>query len=431
MTPGPASAPRLGLAMIAVLGLCLAGCKEEQKQAAAPPRPTVDVVTLHARPVALTTDLPGRTSPYRTAEVRPQVNGVILKRLFVEGDPVRAGQQLYQIDPAPYEATLASAKAALLKAQASVKTAQSTVGRYRPLAAAYAISREDLDNAMGTLAQNQADVASAQAAIESAAINLAYTKVRSPIAGRSSRSSVTEGALVTADQTTSLVTVTDLNPIYVDVTQPTTTILRLRREVASGQIKATGDNQIPVKLFLEDGSSYEPDGKLQFSEVTVDQGTGAVTVRAIFPNDANLLLPGMFVRERLEEGVRQNAILAPQQGVTHNPKGEATALVVDADGKVANRILTTDRAVGDYWLVSKGLADGDRLIVSGVQMVQPGMAVTANEVKLDDSTGTSPPAAAVPLAGKPVDAPAAGKPVGASAAGKPVGASAAGKPAGQ
>jgi membrane fusion protein (multidrug efflux system) len=366
------------LSLGAALGL--SGCKEEQKQAGPPPKPAVDVVTLHGQPVAITTELPGRTSAFRTAEVRPQVGGVILKRLFVEGDMVKEGQQLYQIDPAPYQASLASAQASLMKARATVRTAQSTVARYRPLAAAFAISRLDLDNAIGTLQQDQADVASAQAGIQTAAINLAYTKVLSPISGHSGRSSVTEGALVTADQTTTLVTVTQLDPIYVDVTQPSTTILRLKREVATGQIKVAGDNKIPVKLLLEDGSRYDQDGKLQFSEVTVDQGTGAVTLRAVFPNPSGLLLPGMFVQEELREGVRQNAILAPQQGVTHDAKGDATALVVGADGKVEARTLTTDRAIGDDWLVTKGLADGDRLIVRGVQKVRPGAQVTANEV---------------------------------------------------
>jgi membrane fusion protein (multidrug efflux system) len=383
------SASRFNMAAIPVIALCLAGCKEQRKQAGPPPTPSVDVVTLHAQPVALTTDLPGRISAYRTAEVRPQVSGVVLKRLFTEGDIVQAGQQLYQIDPAPYEASLASAQASLLHAQASVKYARATVNRYRPLAAAYAVSRQDLDNAVGTLEEYQADVASAQASIETAAINLAYTKMLSPIAGHTSRSSVTEGALVTANQTTTLVTVTQLNPIYVDVTQPSTTILRLKRELASGQIKSAGDNQVAVKLLLEDGSTYNQPGTLQFSEVTVDQGTGAVTLRAIFPNDAGLLMPGMFVQEQLEEGIRQNAILAPQQGVTHNQKGDPTALVVDPDGKVQSRVLTTDRAIGNFWLVTKGLNNGDKLIVGGVQMVRPGMQVTANEVKLDDSAAPS------------------------------------------
>jgi len=393
------STPQFGFAGMLVFSLALAGCNEEkQKQAGPPPKQSVDVVTLHAQPVTLTTDLPGRISPFRTAEVRPQVNGVILKRLFTEGDVVQAGQQLYQIDPAPYEASLASAQATLLRAQASVRTAQSMVDRDRPLAEAKAVSEQDLDNAVGTLQQNQADVASAEAAIKTAAINLAYTKVLSPITGRTGRSAVTEGALVTANQTTTLVTVTQLDPIYVDATQPTITILRLKRELASGQIKSAGDGKVPVKLLLEDGSSYDRTGILQFSEVTVDQGTGAVTLRAIFPNEASVLLPGMFVREQLEEGIRQNGILAPQQGLTHNQKGEPTALVVDADGKVQNRILTTDRAIGDTWLVTSGLNDGDRLIVRGVQKVQPGMQVTANEVNLD-SNGAGPlqaPAGAKP-----------------------------------
>jgi membrane fusion protein, multidrug efflux system len=393
MTTRQAPVSRIGVAALMASCLFVAGCKDKQTQAAAPPKASVDVVTLHAQPVTLTTDLPGRTSPYRTAEVRPQVNGVVLKRLFTEGDTVTASQQLYQIDPAPYEASLASARATLMHAQASVRTAQSVVSRYRPLVSAFAVSRQDLDNAVGTLEQNQADVASAEASIKSAAINLAYTNMLSPIAGRTSRSSVTEGALVTADQTTSLVTVTQLDPIYVDVTQPSTTILRLNRELANGQIRTAGDNQVPVTLLLEDGSGYDQPGKLQFSEVTVDQGTGAVTLRAVFPNPAGLLLPGMFVREQLQEGVRQAGILAPQQGVTHNQKGDPTALVVGADGKVQSRTLTTDRAIGDFWLVTKGLNDGDRLIVKGLQMVRPGAEVTANEVKLDDAATPPAPAA--------------------------------------
>jgi membrane fusion protein, multidrug efflux system len=373
-----------GLAGLVVLGLGLAGCSESQPQAGppAPPPPAVDVVTLHARPVTLTTDLPGRTSAYRTAEVRPQVSGVLLKRLFNEGDMVHAGQQLYQIDPAPYEAALASARATLAHAEASVRTAQAAVDRYTPLMATHAVSKQDFDNAIGTLEQDKADVASAEAAVKTASINLTYTKVLSPIDGRTSRSSVTEGALVTASQTTALVTVTQLDPIYVDVTQATTTILRLKRELASGQITSIGEGKIPVRLQLEDGSAYDQTGTLQFSEVTVDQGTGAVTLRAIFQNKDGLLLPGMFVREQLQEGIVQNGILAPQQGVTHNQKGQPTALIVDPDGKVQLRILKTDRAIGTDWLVSGGLKDGDRLIVSGVQKARPGMPVTVNEAAM-------------------------------------------------
>jgi membrane fusion protein (multidrug efflux system) len=378
-----------GLAGLFVLSLALAGCNDAQPQAGppagAPPPPAVDVVTLHARPVTLTTDLPGRTSAYRVAAVIPQVSGVLLKRLFTEGDIVQAGQQLYQIDPAPYEAALASAQATLAHAHATVRTAQATVDRYQPLMATHAVSKQDYDNAIGTLEQDKADVASAEAAIKTAAINLTYTKVLSPITGRTSRSSVTEGALLTASQATSLVTVTQLDPIYVDVTQSTTTILRLKRELASGQIQSVGEGKIPVKLQLEDGSSYDQAGTLQFSEVTVDQGTGAVTLRAIFPNKDGLLLPGMFVREQLQEGIVQNGILAPQQGVTHNQKGEPTALVVDADGKVQLRILKTDRAIGNDWLIADGLKDGDRLIVSGVQKARPGMKVTVNEPATGDT----------------------------------------------
>jgi membrane fusion protein, multidrug efflux system len=373
------SAGPLTLAGLFALSVVLSGCDKAQPQAGPPPPPAVDVVTLRAKPVTLTTDLAGRTSAYRTAEVRPQVNGVLLKRLFAEGDFVETGQQLYQIDSAPYEAALASAKATLARAEASVRTAQAVVDRYRPLLATHAVSKQDYDNAIGTLDQNKADVASAEAAVKTASINLAYTKVLSPISGRTGRSSVTEGALVTANQATALLTITQLDPIYVDVTQSTTTILRLKRELASGQIKSV-EGKVPVKLTLEDGSSYDQAGTLQFSEVTVDQGTGAVTLRAIFPNKDGLLLPGMFVREQLQEGIVENGILAPQQGVTHNQKGQPTALVVDGDGKAQLRILKTDRAIGNDWLITEGLKDGDRLIVSGVQKVRPGMPVTVNEV---------------------------------------------------
>ncbi|HVJ55298.1 MAG TPA: efflux RND transporter periplasmic adaptor subunit [Aliidongia sp.] len=385
----PSSRPLILLVLVAAV---MAGCKgkEDQKQAGPAPKPEVEVVTLHPQPVSLTTELPGRSSPFRVAEVRPQVSGVILKRLFTEGDAVKEGQQLYQIDPAPYEASLASAQATLLRAQASVAVAQATYDRYKPLAAANAVSHQDLDNAVATLRQGQADVASAQASITTAQINLAYTKVLSPISGRTGRSAVTEGALVTADQTTTLATVTQLNPIYVDVTQPSSAILRFRRELAAGQIKTAGDNQAPVKLVLEDGTTYDQPGKLQFSEVTVDQGTGSVTLRAIFPNDQNVLLPGMFVRATLEEGVRQNGILAPQQGVTHNQRGEPTALVVGKDGKVELRTLVTERTIGENWLVAQGLGDGDRLIVKGLQSVRPGAEVAAKEVELAPDGQTKP-----------------------------------------
>jgi membrane fusion protein (multidrug efflux system) len=361
--------------LLGAFGLLAAGCARHA--APAPPKPAVTVVDLHARPVSLTTELPGRVSAYRIAEVRPQVNGVILKRLFKEGDLVGAGQQLYQIDPAPYEAALASARATLAHARASVTAASLIAQRYQSLSEAHAVSRQDYDNAVATLEQDEADAASGAAAVRTAEINLAYTKVYSPISGLTGRSSVTEGALVTANQATSLLTVTQLDPVYVDLTQPSTTLVRLKRELAAGQIRRVDGNQAPVQLLLEDGSHYERPGTLEFSEVTVDQGTGSVTLRALFPNPQSLLLPGMFVRATIEEGVREGAILAPQQGITHAPDGTATALIVGADGKVEKRNVELDRAIGDEWLVTKGLTVSDRLIVAGRQRVKPGMDVSA------------------------------------------------------
>ena len=376
--------------LLGAIGSLAAGCARHV--APAPPKPAVTVVDLHARPVSLTTALPGRVSAYRIAEVRPQVNGVVLKRLFKEGDLVAAGQQLYQIDPAPYEATLASARAALAHARASVTAAKLTAERYQALSEAHAVSRQDYDNAVATLGQDEADVASGEAAVRAAQISLTYTKVYSPISGRTGRSSITEGALVTANQATSLLTVTQLDPVYVDLTQPSTTIVRLKRELAAGQIRRVDGDQAPAKLLLEDGSPYESSGTLEFSEVTVDQGTGSVTLRAIFPNHAGLLLPGMFVRATIEEGVREGAILAPQQGITHAPDGTATALVVGAGDKVEKRDVVLDRALGDQWIVTKGLIAGDRLIVTGVQRIHPGMQVAVHKpaVAHDGDPGDMP-----------------------------------------
>jgi membrane fusion protein (multidrug efflux system) len=361
--------------LLGAIGSLAAGCARHA--APAPPKPAVTVAELHARPVSLTTELPGRVSAYRIAEVRPQVNGVILKRLFKEGDLVGAGQQLYQIDPAPYQAALASARATLAHARASVTAARLIAQRYQALSEVHAVSRQDYDNAVATLEQDEADVASGAAAVRAAEINLAYTQVYSPISGRTGRSSVTEGALVTANQATSLLTVTQLDPLYVDLTQPSTTLVRLKRELAAGQIRRVDGNQAPVQILLEDGSHYERSGTLEFSEVTVDEGTGSVTLRAIFPNPQGLLLPGMFVRATIEEGVREGAILAPQQGITHAPDGTATALIVGTDGKVEKRSVELDRAIGDEWVVTKGLAVSDRLIVAGQQRVKPGMDVSA------------------------------------------------------
>jgi membrane fusion protein (multidrug efflux system) len=361
-----------------------------------PPKPAVTVVDLHTTAVSLTTELPGRVSAFRIAEVRPQVNGVVLKRLFREGDLVGVGQQLYQIDPATYQAALASARATLAHARASVTAASSIEQRYQALSEAHAVSRQDYDNAVATLAQDEADVASGAAAVRAAEINLAYTKVYSPISGRTGRSSVTEGALVAANQPTSLLTVTQLDPVYVDLTQPSTTLVRLKRELAAGQIRRVDGDQAPAQLLLEDGSRYERPGTLEFSEVTVDQGTGSVTLRAIFPNPQGLLLPGMFVRATIEEGVREGAILAPQQGITHAPDGTATGFTVGANDVVEKRSVEVDHAIGDQWVVTRGLAAGDRLIVAGQQRVKPGMRVIVRKqvAANDGATERSQPALA-------------------------------------
>jgi membrane fusion protein (multidrug efflux system) len=363
--------------LLGALYASLIGC--DRHPASAPvSKPTVTVITLHPTRVSLTTELPGRVSAYRIAEVRPQVNGVLQRRLFTEGDLVKEGQQLYRIDPAPYQAALSSAEATLARARAAVEVSRLTAERYKALVELHAVSRQDYDNAVATLQQAQADVGSGQAAVRTAAINLAYTKVYSPISGRTSRSSLTEGALVTANQPSSLVTVTQLDPVYVDVTQPTTTLVRLKRELAAGQVRSAGGNKAAANLFLEDSSAYEHPGSLQFSEVTVDQGTSSVNLRAIFPNPNDLLLPGMFVHATIEEGVREGAILAPQQGITHAPDGTATALVVGADDKVQKRLIQLDRAIGDQWVVTGGLTAGDRLIVAGLQKLKPGMPVTVS-----------------------------------------------------
>ena len=378
---------------IAVVVLAMTGCqKPAQPQAGAPggsppPPQEVGVVTLTPQRVTLTAELPGRTSPYRIADVRPQVNGILLKRLFVEGDQVQAGQQLYQIDQAPYLAVYDSAQATLAHAKAELTSAKLLAERDKVLVASNAVSKQDYDNAFAALQQAEADVASGNAAVETAWVNLVYTKVLSPITGITGRS-VTEGALVTTDQTTSLVTVQQLDPIYVDIPESTAILLRLRSEVASGQIKTGGDNQTPVTLTLEDASNYDQTGRLQFSEVTVDEGTGSVTMRAVFPNPKKILLPGMFVTAHLEEGFVENGILVPQQGVTHNQRGEPTALVVTPGNQVELRSLKTSRAIGDKWLVSDGVQAGDRVIVDGVQKTAPGATVQPKEV----SSGAAPTA---------------------------------------
>ncbi|MXS21566.1 efflux RND transporter periplasmic adaptor subunit [Pseudomonas oryzihabitans] len=338
----------------------------------------VGVVTLEPRTVTLTDELPGRTSAFRIAEVRPQVSGILLKRAFTEGADVKAGQPLYQIDPRTYEANVNSAKAALAQVQATLVSSRLRAQRYAALVTEQAISRQEADDALSTQRQNEAQVESAKAALRNAEINLAFTRVSAPISGRISRSLVTEGALVTADQATALANINQLDPIYVDVTQSATELLRLRRELDSGQLRrAEGGDAAQVRLVLEDGTAYERTGKLKFAEVAVDQGTGSVTIRAEFPNPDRLLLPGMFVRAQLQAGVRQDALLVPQQGVTRNIKGQPTALVVNGEGKVEERLLKTERTVGSDWLVSDGLKAGDKVITEGLQKIRPGAQVTA------------------------------------------------------
>ena len=370
--------------LLTIAGVSLAGCdRKPATPQGPPPAAQVGVVTLKAQPVTLTTELPGRTTAFLTADVRPQVNGVIIKRIFVEGADVEAGEQLYRIDPATYQATYDSAVATLAHNQAALLTARAKSARYKPLAAAQAVSRQDYDDAVAASGEAAADIGTAQAAIEQAKINLVYTKVNAPISGRIGRSSVTPGALVTANQTTVLATVTQLDPIYVDVTQPATTLLRLRAELAAGKLQKTGPNQAKVELVLEDGSKYPVPGTLQFSEVTVDQTTGTVLLRAIFPNPDHMLLPGLFVRAQLQEGTNEQGLLVPQVGVSHNPHGDATVLVVDKDNKAVLKIVQTDRAIGDKWVVTGGLVAGDKVIVDGLQKVRPGGEVHAIEVDPD------------------------------------------------
>jgi membrane fusion protein, multidrug efflux system len=337
----------------------------------------VGVVTIRAERVVLTTELPGRTAAYLIAEVRQQVNGLIQERKFVEGSHVAAGALLYQIDPAPYQAAFEQAKASLAVAEANLAPARSRAERLKGLVEIRAVGQQDYDEATAALLRAEAGVASARAAVESARINLAYTPLKAPISGRTGKSAVTPGALVTAYQPTPLVTIQQLDPIYVDVTQSSADLLRLRRNLESGQLKRAGAVESKVRLFLEDGTPYALEGKLQFRDVTVDPTTGSVVLRLIFPNPDATLLPGMFVRARVEEGVAEHAILAPQQGVTRDPKGNASALVVDTAGQAALRPIVVARAIGDKWLVTSGLADGEQVIVEGLQRVRPVAPVKA------------------------------------------------------
>jgi len=372
-------------------GLFLAGCGRPQ---GAPPGamvPEVATVTVTQQQVVLTAELPGRTSPFRVAEIRPQGNGVILIRLFTEGTDVLAGQELYQIDPAPFQAALDNAQAALGRVEANLPTIRARAGRYQELLSDNAVSQQDYDDVAAALNQAKADLQFYKATLQSARINLNYTQVVSPISGRIGRSTVTDGAIVTAYQPMALATIQQLDPIYVDVPQSTTELLRLQRRLADGRLTHDGTNQNTAQLILEDGTKYPLEGTLKFRDISVDPTTASVILRMVFPNPEGILLPGMFIRTLVKEGVNEQAILIPQQSVSRDPKGNPVALIVDASGNAQQRMLTLDRAIGDQWLVTAGLAPGDRVIVEGLQRVRPGVPV--KEVPLTaDGKPSAPPA---------------------------------------
>lgn len=359
--------------------LILAACDEAPKQQAAAPgggMPPVEVAVITAAPsnVPVTTDLPGRTTAFRVAEVRPQVSGIVLKRLFEEGSDVQAGQQLYQIDPAPYQAVVQSAQADLVKARASLKSVEAKAARYAELVKINAVSRQDYDDVIASLDQAKAQIQVAQAAIDTARINLDYTKVYAPIAGRIGKSTVTEGALVTANQTTSMALITQLDPIYVDLNQSSADLMRMKQAATAGSVQRK--DAAPVTLLLDGVSKpYAHTGELKFSDVTVDESTGSVQVRAVFPNPERDLFPGLFVRARIEQGVRDNVFLIPQQAVVRTPAGATQVWVVNADNTVAPRPVETTQAAGDSWIVTGGLTAGDKVVTAGIQKIKPGATV--------------------------------------------------------
>ena len=379
--------------MALLCGLSMTACN---RQVQAPPTavPEVATVTVARQQVLLTTELPGRTSPFRIAEIRPQVNGLIQKRLFTEGSDVKAGQELYQIDPAPFQAALDNAKAALGRAEANLPALQLKADRYQQALAVKAVSRQDLDDASAAVKQVQADIQYYRAMLETARINLNYAHVVSPISGRIGTSTVTDGAIVTAYQPVALATIQQLDPIYVDVPQSTSEMLRLQRLLNEGRLNRDATNVNQVQLILGDGTKYPLEGTLQFRDVSVDPTTASVILRMVFPNPNGVLLPGMFVRTVVKEGVNDQAILIPQQAVSRDPKGNPMALIVNAAGKVEQRLLGLDRAIGDQWLVATGLEPGDRVIAEGMQKVRPGAEVKA--VPFDEGRkqpgNTAPPA---------------------------------------
>ncbi|PAW33867.1 efflux transporter periplasmic adaptor subunit [Pantoea vagans] len=371
--------------IIAGLVMIVAACDQNSQQPDGNMTTEVGVKTLQTESVTLDSQLAGRVTGSMTSDVRPQVDGIIQKRLFREGDEVKAGQILYQIDPASYQASYDQALAQLKNAQALVKSSKLKAERYAALVKENGVSRQDADDAQATYQQNVASVDQYRAAVESARISLNYTQIKAPISGRIGISSVTPGALVTASQTSALATIRALDPIYVDLTQSSVQLLKLKRQQTSLQQSA---DAVPVTVNLEDGTAYKHPGKLELTEVSVDEATGTVTLRAIFPNPQHELLPGMYVRASVTNGVQSDAILAPQQGITRDAKGNATALVVDNQSKVESRDVVADRVIGNKWLITSGLNRGDKLIVEGTAKVQPGMRVKAVEVTPDAKAAT-------------------------------------------
>lgn len=374
--------------------LALTACGGKPAGPAQAPAAAVTVVTLKSEPVTLTRELAGRAEASQQAEVRPQVSGIVERLLFTEGGSVRAGQPLYQLDQTAYRADAGSAQAAVARAQTALTNARQKAERTAELARTQMVSRQDNDNAQAALRQAQAELRAAQAGLQGANVPLGFTRVSAPISGRIGRSSVTRGALVTASQAAPLAVIQTLDPMYVEISQSSAELLQLRREIAAGSLQGT--DEVPVNITLEDGSAYPQQGKLSFAEAMVDPGTGAVALRVVVPNPDQLLLPGMFVRATVANGERSNGILAPQQGISRNPRGQATALVVGADGKAEQREVKVSRAIGDTWLVEDGLKAGDKLIVEGLQKVKPGAPVQASE----RGSEAAPAADAKPASGK-------------------------------
>ncbi|MEH6815719.1 efflux RND transporter periplasmic adaptor subunit [Pseudoalteromonas sp. AS84] len=376
---------RIALFVLSALvgSVALTGCDQatEQSQASAPKAVPVGVLTLKSQALTLKKELPGRISAFQIAEIRPQVSGIVQSRLFVEGKEVKQGQALYQIDPATFEADLAASEASVARAEASIASSKSKASRYSELLKIKAVSQQDFDEADAAYKQANAELLTAKAQLKSAQINLNYSHVSSPISGQISKSSVTVGALVSANQSTALATVTQLDPIYIDLTQSSNELTQLKKAISSGALTVDSTSQTDVELIMEDGSVYPHKGTLQFSEVTVDPSTGSVTLRAKFSNPEKLLLPGMYARASIVEGVKAGAILAPQRGVSRNSKGEPTAMVVSKENTVESRVLKVDRTIGSDWLVTDGLMDGDKLIVEGLQKIRPGAPVDPSEIQ--------------------------------------------------